>query len=311
MTTLKLDTDTFANDIFGDNINNFPKKTLQLINKYDFSYTKIDDFEKEKLINDIQKKINKDSQKIGSKDRTEVWNKGWNENLELFKKTLSIDTILPKFIRQSNYVRLFGDFVKPYDIKFEQNFVSVIQSYVFEKYLVNFENLYEFGCGSGLNLVPLAKRFPKKNIYGSDFVPSSVDLIKLLAQTYDLNIKSTLFNLIEPDFNYIIKDSSAIFTFGALEQIASKFEKFIDFILYKKPDICIHVEPSIEMYDEYNQVDKLAIDFHRKRGYTEGYIPKLLELDDKKLVNLIKVKRLNFGSLMFEGYTLIVWTPKV
>ncbi len=63
------------------------------------------------------------------------------------------------------------------------------------------------------------------------------------------------------------------------------------------------------MTDEKNLVDSLAIKFHRKRGYSEGMIPKLEAMDKSGKIKLLKVKRLNFGGLMFEGFTLIVWKP--
>ena len=55
--------------------------------------------------------------------------------------------------------------------------------------------------------------------------------------------------------------------------------------------------------------DYLAAKFHSKRGYTMGYLPRLkqLELDGK--IEILNVKRLNFGSLFFEGFTNIIWKP--
>ncbi|GAI42232.1 unnamed protein product [marine sediment metagenome] len=63
------------------------------------------------------------------------------------------------------------------------------------------------------------------------------------------------------------------------------------------PVLCIHVEPTIELYDESNLVDYLAIKFHKKRGYAENYLTRLRKLEAQNEIEILKVKRLFFGSL--------------
>jgi hypothetical protein len=94
-----------------------------------------------------------------------------------------------------------------------------------------------------------------------------------------------------------------------IEQIASKFEKFIDFLLEKKPELVVHIEPTYEVYDQDILFDYLAAKFHKKRGYTRGYLPRLKDLEINNKIEIIKIKRLDFGSLFMEGYTCIIWKP--
>ena len=117
------------------------------------------------------------------------------------------------------------------------------------------------------------------------------------------------FDMINPDYNFNLAARSAVFTFGALEQLASKTESFIQYLLHQKPGICIHVEPTVELYDENSLFDYLAIQFHRKRGYTERLLPRIQQLEIEGKAKIIGVKRLNFGSLFLEGYTYIIWQP--
>ena len=95
-----------------------------------------------------------------------------------------------------------------------------------------------------------------------------------------------------------------------IEQLASNFEAFLQFLLKHSPALCVHVEPTIELYDENNLVDYLAMKFHRKRGYTENYLTRLRELEAKNKIGILKVKRPFFGSLYMEGYSYMVWRPK-
>jgi hypothetical protein len=284
-------------------------KTKDIIQKYDFSYKECSQEERDEIINQVIDKIKNDEQEIGSPIRTDIWTKGWGENLTAFNENHSEEAFTPKFIRPSEVIRLNGDFVKPKDFNFERNFSYVIRSYICENYLIPYKNIHEFGSGSGFHLIPITRRFPDKNIFGSDFVQTAVDLINNVAKHYDYNLSASLFNLIQPNSNYKIPESSVVCTFGAIEQIASKFDNFLDFLLERKPELCIHIEPAVEMYDDKNLVYSLAIKFHRKRGYSEGMIPKLEAMDKSGKIKLLKIKRLNFGGLMFEGFTLMIWKP--
>ena len=73
------------------------------------------------------------------------------------------------------------------------------------------------------------------NLYGSDFVKSSVDLINEMGDHYGLSMKSELFNMLEPNYDYQIKENSCVFTHGAIEQLAGNFKNFINYLIQKKP----------------------------------------------------------------------------
>ena len=116
--------------------------------------------------------------------------------------------------------------------------------------------------------------------------------------------------MLNPDDSFKIASNSAIFTIGAIEQLASNFEAFLQFLLKNRPLLCVHVEPTIELYDKDNLVDYLAIKFHKKRGYTENFLTRLKKLEKEGEIEILKVKRLFFGSLYMEGYSLFIWRPK-
>ena len=86
-------------------------------------------------------------------------------------------------------------------------------------------------------------------------------------------------------------------------------DKFIKYILEQPISLCIHVEPIIELYNENNLFDYLAIKFQGKRGYTKGLLPYLQKLESNKIIDILKIKRLYFGNLMMEGYNYIIWRP--
>ena len=113
-----------------------------------------------------------------------------------------------------------------------------------------------------------------------------------------------------PDERVAIRDRSVVLTFGTIEQLAGQFEAFLQFLLRRSPTLCISLEPTIELYDQDDLIDYLAVKFHRKRGYTEGYLTRLQELEREGRLELLAVKRLFFGSLCMEGFSYIIWRPR-
>ena len=296
---------------FGTTVEDIPDDCRELIAKTDFRYKILTGEERDKVLLDVLKKIESDQQVIGAKERQGDWEKGWVENLQDFVKSgYDLSKLVPKFIRPNQAIRLNRNYIMPTNPNFELDYLSVFRLWLFRKYLKEFDSIYEFGCGTGFNLVVLAQLYPEKKLHGLDFVPSSRDMVNKIGEVYGWNMTGHLFDMLSPDENFEIGDNSAIFTIGAVEQLAGNFEAFLQFLLKRSPKLCIHIEPTIELYDENNLIDYLAMKFHTKRGYTENYLTRLRELEARNEIELLKVKRLFFGSLYMEGYSRLIWTPR-
>jgi hypothetical protein len=297
-------------DSFGISVDDLTNKSLKLLNDMNTKYTIISGEERDRLLVDIINKIESDTQVIGAPDRTKRWFDGWKENLDDFQNSeFNLDTLMPKFIRKNQPIRFMGEYVHTAEEHFEHVYFDIFRTWLFEKYFESYSTIYDIGCGSSYNLIKLCEMYPDKKVYGFDFVQSSVDIVTGLANNHGLNAEGSLFNIIEPDFNITIDEDSLIFTSGVIEQIASRFDKFIDFLLQKKPKLVVHVEPTYEVYNQEILFDNIAAKFHDKRGYTKGYLPRLQELERENKIEILKIKRLNFGSLFMEGYTNIIWRP--
>ena len=301
--------DTLAQS-FGTTVDDITDECHDLLQNMDSRYHLVSGIEREKLIADILHRIDDDRQIIGAPERTDKWFKGWKENLDdLRNSDYDLDSLMPKFIRKNQPIRFMGDYIIPSESHFEHVYFNIFRAWLFEKYFSKYDTIYDVGCGSSYNLIELCRRFPDKKVYGFDFVQSSVDIVNDLSKHHGFNTEGRLFNMIEPDFDVQLNDNSVFFTSGAIEQIASKFDNLIDFLLEKKPDLVVHIEPTYEVYDQSLLFDYLAAKFHRKRGYTMGYLPALQKLEAEGKIEIIKIKRLNFGSLFMEGFTNIIWRP--
>jgi hypothetical protein len=304
---MKITLKDLANN-FGCTEYDFDEQFLKFYSTLDLDYRIIKGNEEKRLISYILKKIEDDTQKIGTLERTSVWDKGWKENLNEFRKTKEINSIVPKYIKPNTAVRLFEKFVEPSNPFFERDYSRLLQIYLHNNLIPKeTENVYEFGCGSGFNLINLSNSRKNLHLFGTDFVNSSVTLINELSKHYNLKMKAELFDMTKPNYNYEIKEKSCTFTHGSIEQLAGKFQKFIDYLIQKKPEICFHLEPVIELYDERVLFDDLQIKFSRKRGYTEGLLTYLRKLENEGKIKIELIKKMNFGSLFIEGYNLIIW----
>jgi hypothetical protein len=287
-----------------------PKSCLQEISNQNFKYKTLSFKESSQLVSDILAILESEHLSIVGSHRKPIWEKGWSENLEDFKlANFNIKQLNPKYFKRSPFVRLNNEFVKPYDNDFEINFFTILRHWIYQKFLYDADSIYEFGCGTGLNLALLARIYPTKQLHGLDWTVASQEILERLATKFGWKITGHSFDLFNPDYSFDLGKNSAIMTSTALEQLGDKFEPFIEYLLEKSPQICLHVEPIVELYDDNMLLDKLAIRYHNKRGYLHGFLPKLREFEQQKRLDIVFLKRVNFGNHLHDGYSIIVWRP--
>ena len=238
------------------------------------------------------------------------WEKGWKENLHDFISTnYDLKALIPKYIKSFRPIRLDGKHVIPLDADFELNYPTAFLSWVFSKYLKEVDSIYEFGCGTGFNLILLAQMFPKKKLCGLDWIPASKKIIDLMAKKYNYSLKSRAFNMLKPDHSFRITKNSAIINVDSIEQLGTNFKPFADFVIKSSPAIVIDVNHFNELYDPNTLLDYLALKFEHKRGYANGYLTYLRQLESQNKIKIIKVHRSHVGTLYHDGFSYIVWKP--
>lgn len=282
-----------------------------LIKKFNFEITEIEGKERDNLVIRIIEKIRYDEQSIASPGRKDVWQEGWSENLEAYKASGgSYSSLIPKFIREGLPIRWFGKYYKTTDPKFELNYITVLRAFIFESFFSKLDCLYEFGAGTGFNLLQAHNSLPHLKLIGTDFVSSSVELMNKVGSDFSIPLTASLFDMLNPSAeDFRLDRNSGVLTFGSLEQLGGEIEPIVNYLCNQKPKICVHIEPAIELYNSEDMEDYLATWFQGKRGYSSGLIALLQDYESRGLLLIKKIQRLNFGSLMMEGYNLIVWEP--
>lgn len=306
MKTLKLKLNDFAR-LFQTDTDDIPLECRTIVEERDFRYRMMAQSERDELITDIMKRIDSDELTVAGPHRQPDWEQGWAENLEEFERTRDIYALTPKFVKPNQAKRLDRDYVIPYSERFEFYFVDVLRRWLFYKYLKDKSVIYEFGCGSCQHLALLAEMFPEKRLYGLDWAVSSIDIVNKLAETNGWNMEGRIFNLFEPDNRLKLRAGSAVFTVGTMEQLGCNFEPFLQYLLSNPVSLCLHLETIRELYDDRYLSDYLAIKFNSKRGYLNGFLPRLQELEREGRVEILRAQRVFFGSLYHDCYSLIVW----
>jgi len=253
--------------------------------------------------------MNKELVRAGE-HRKDQWEKGWGENLNSLEENKEVKAIIPRYFDKYNIVRWKKEWVKPRSEEFEYRMLAIIQDWLFDKYLRSMDSIYEFGCGTGHNLFRMRAVNPDANLWGLDWASSSQDIIRKLNDSgVDKKMFGHRFDYFNPDNNFHLTPNSGVVTVASLEQIGSKHEAFLKYLLSEKPKLCIHIEPIAELLDPNHLLDNLSIEYFKKRNYLSGFLTKLRELETEGKLQIHMARRTTIGSFYIEGYSVVVWSP--
>jgi hypothetical protein len=205
-------------------------------------------------------------------ERRKTWDRCWGENT----------SGVPQYFDPQEY----------------KQFIA-LRAELFGKYFRATEEISEFGCGLGHNLIPLMGM--GKKLRGFDWAPSATRYVA------ELGIEARYFDMLEPDYSVRLK--GAVFTVHALEQLWEDWGPFLRYLIHEKPELCLHVEPIEEFYDPQDPHDAYCLAYHRKRNYLSGFYTRLLELDEKNEIEIIEARRSLFGGRNHDAYSVVVWRP--
>jgi len=251
----------------------------------------------------------KDSIEQAGKDRISKWEIGWTENASEFISNKTVSNLVPKYFGKIPIIRWNQKWIKPVSTSMEYNFFGLLLDWVFEKYINKVDSVYEFGCGTGHNLLRIRDQFPNVNLYGLDWTTASQNVIDLIVkETKDSNLFSKKFDYFNPDKNYKLNKNSMVLTVASLEQTGGNFKSFVDYLVSERPNMVVHIEPIHEVLDESNILDNLSIKYFKKRNYLDGLVNYIRDLESKGIVKIHNLQRTYVGSFYIEGYSLLVWS---
>ena len=276
----------------------------------DLSYSEIPKSANNEAVLRVLNALNSGLIQVGA-HRSGDWEKGWQENYENYKQSKNLSDVIPKYFNKIPLIRWKQEWIQPNSPTMEYDMLGLIVNFITDSYLENFSNIYEFGCGTGHNLLRIRNRLPDVNLIGLDWATSSQALIRQVAiDTSDPKFTGENFDYFKPNRDLKIRDNSAVITVASLEQTGSEFNKFIDYLVEQKPSLVIHIEPMWEPLDETNLMDYLSIKYFEKRSYLNGLQKYIENLESQGMAEIMKKDRTYVGSFYIDGYSLLVWKPK-
>jgi hypothetical protein len=295
-------------EIFSDN---FSVVLKSFIRKSNLKYRFLKKHEIEDHQIEIDKVLTSNLTPSGSK-RKKIWDLGWQDIMKSFKKKKNIHSLIPHYYKRGKSIMRFkSHYILPEKDNFEAIFLKIVQRYIAEKFLKKYSNIYEFGCGTGHNLLAFSGILKeKKNFYGLDWSRYSQKIITLINKykinKINHNFIGCNFDFFKINKNYSVTKNSACLTWGSLEQVGSKFKEILDFFLKKDFKIIINIEPFNEIYKSNSKFDINGLKYHKKRKYLFNYYKKIKSLEKRRIVKIIKYRRI-IGSAFHDGWNILIF----
>lgn len=245
---------------------------------------------------DVKAYVNDHTASVGNRPNQEQWTASWAELLSTDTPTYLTK---PRLMLDGKGIFRFNQsFIKSSNLQLEQKYHRAMINAVQDRFLGDVSAVVEFGCGSGHNLVQITNNNSELDVFGSDWATSSQQILASKGiRGFYFDMKSDAPNY-PPELKQI-KDV-AFLTVGSLEQLGKDWKNFLSFMIKMKPKKSIHIEPILEFYDPSCETDNLAIEYHQKRGYLDGFY-----LAAKRMGLLRYCNRPTFGNTFNEGFNIL------
>lgn len=297
--------------IFHCKADTLPKEFAKEFRRLDtsFRYAEVNELSEYTLA--VLKKINSPQIARTKNENIKAFETGWKENLARIKRSgVTMANLKPGYFRKNKFLRYAKQLIVTKNLDIEYELFTMARQIIFKKYLAAFNPIYELGCGACQNLLMLGDMYPDKEIHGLDWAESAIAVAGHIASSLNKNIKGQVFDMFNPAMSKTFKPGSAVFSIHSLEQIGTKYEKLLSFLLKSRPGIVVHYEPVLEFYDENNLLDYLALTYSKKRNYLNGYLTALRRLEKQDKITIIEARRPYLGGVIHEA-SLIAWKPKL
>lgn len=259
----------------------------------------------------IERTDTADLRVVGGNDNT-VWQRGWGEILEqIEQKGFDPALLHPQYLMHHNIMRYDGQYIEAANTDFICGLDHLLRQITLAHYLKGAKKVVELGCGTGTSQLMLCDLLPEAKLVASDWAPPSQGIVRAIGGHKKREIKPVCFNMLTLegwDELGIDKDTTVL-TVHALEQLGGNHARLLETLLAAGPRECMHLEPIAEFYDASNLFDYLALRYHKRRNYLDGFLTALRALAAQKKIEIIEERRLGFGDRYHEAFSVVKWKP--
>ncbi|MBS0289671.1 MAG: class I SAM-dependent methyltransferase [Proteobacteria bacterium] len=178
----------------------------------------------------------------------------------------------------------------------------------------NIDQVFEPGCGNGINLFYLLERVNLKLAIGGEISPNAVALGNKIATKCNMAVQFQAFDYHnEKDLISacaLLEGNYILFTCHSIEQVSLNDSHFIDNILRLKnpPKLVVHLEPVLD-HDDVHLHSALAIKYSTINGYNQDLLSTLQNYDAQGKIKIKRFEKRIFGINAFNPTSLLVWHP--
>jgi SAM-dependent methyltransferase len=292
-----------------------PAALSALLGRYawpELAYRVIEGAERDDIMRGITDRIESvDLRVVGGNDN-DVWERGWGEILaQVRSKGFTPAVLRPQYFDHHRIMRFDGEYIDGGDANFVYQYDQLLRRIVLTRYLKGAEKIVELGCGTGTSQLMLADLLPDAKLVASDWAKPSQEIIRAIGAHLKRDITPVCFNMLtlEGWDELTIDRDSAVVTVHALEQLGGNCTALLNTLLKARPRYCLHLEPVTEFYDPGSLFDALAIRYHRRRNYLDGWLTSLRALAAEGRIEIMEERRLGFGDRYHEAYSVVQWRP--
>lgn len=241
------------------------------------------------------------SRNVSDDSRVGAWDSCWSNALEVGGLMA-----VPPYLLNQKIIRLYGGYAETSE-QFMPAFQRAIVCALAQKHFRERDDIVEIGSGAGFNLTCIAREgMPKApRLTGYDRSTAAAEAASTVARNFGLPMTVLPCGDLRRDASRVRLPSGAgVLTCGFMEQLGREWRAVLDMLMAHDGPI-VHIEPFAEMYDGEDYMEHLALEYHRARGYLDGYLTEL-----RKWATVIDEKRVSLGSQWNDGYSYVVWRKR-
>jgi len=178
---------------------------------------------------------------------------------------------------------------------------------ILARYISDNEEIVELGCGFGLALFSFRSRGLDNPMWGYDVSENATSAAKEINEHFNGNLKFGIVDLSKP-FDGKFLSGKTVFTSSSFEQLRHYTEVAIKSIISGRPKQVIHFEPVPELLG-WNLLDIVAKAHNEFADYQNNLLSTLKKFEKQKILKILNVERLGYGSNPYNEITCIRWKP--
>ena len=277
----------------------------------DMTFLPLRGADRDQAILSVLQELQLDSLQPSGGHRLPAWERGWGEILEqIEKRGLTYDNLRPQYFRHDT-MRLKKDYVAVEGRRFEFAACHAIKAILYANLIQDGDQIVDLGTGTASNVFLLLKMFERSEVIGCDWAKQSNSLTDRVGHHFGGRARGVRLDMLSLEGLDRVGEfeGSVVLSVHAFEQLGDAFDPILAAIVAGRPRLVVQIEPILQNYEAESLIDYLAIRYHEKRNYLNGYLPALRALQDEDRVDILKSIRLPVGNMFHEPYGVLVWRP--